>query len=141
MKYYKIYPEGAGIFGANSIGNFQVHPPIIDYLHFEFETWLGDDILEKFPCYLVSEKLVALLKDSIFSGFEIVECEISFSEIFLEWHERIDLLPQFFWLKIHGTPPDDFFLLDGKRLCISQKALEILQTCNLHYADIEAFEI
>jgi len=141
MKYYKIYPEVAGAWGENTIGYFEVRPPIIFHLHYLFSDWLGDDILETFPVYIVSEKLANVLKISNLSGFELAFCEISKAEIFYDLNPNGKDLPQFFWLKIHGTPPDDFFLLDGKRLCISQKALEILQTCNLHYADIEEITI
>jgi hypothetical protein len=34
-----------------------IHPPLISKCHIEFEGWLGNDILEIFPCFLISETL------------------------------------------------------------------------------------
>ena len=141
MKYYRIKPDVAGGVAEGTIVDRISYPPIISNLHFQFADWFGDDIVTGFPVFLVTQKLANLLNINYLKGFEIANCTISTYEIFDDLHPEGLELPPFFWLKIHGTPPDDFFLLDGKRLCVSQKALEILQTCNLHYADIEEITI
>jgi len=140
--FYQIEPEVAGGVGDKTIGNFQVHPPIIEYLNYEFDDWVGDDILETFPVYIVSDKLANILKISNLSGFELAFCEVSKAEIFHDLHPEGLELPPFFWLKIHGkAQKDDFGISEDFCLVVSQKALEILQTCNLHYADIEEITI
>jgi hypothetical protein len=32
-----------------------VHPPIVSRLHLVFDTWEGDDLVERFPTFLVTE--------------------------------------------------------------------------------------
>ncbi|WP_231570837.1 hypothetical protein [Vibrio jasicida] len=61
MSQYLIEPEVPGGFGKNTLGRFDVHPPIVEKLHLEFDGWQGDDLLEAFPCFLVSEHLATAL--------------------------------------------------------------------------------
>lgn len=63
MKYYMIEPEVAGEIGENTIyDNYdeiinQKKKPIISHLHYIFDGWLGDELLEVTPCFLISERL------------------------------------------------------------------------------------
>jgi len=140
--FYKIRADVAGNWGENTIAQIAIHPPVIEYLDYEFADWLGDDLLTSFPIYIVSEKLANLLKISNLSGFELAFCEVSKAEIFHDLHPEGLELPPFFWLKIHGkAQEDDFGISQDFYLIVSEKALEILQTCNLHYADIEEVSV
>ena len=57
MKYYMIEPEVAGEIGENTIyDNYdeiinQKKKPIISHLHYIFDGWLGDELLEVTPCF------------------------------------------------------------------------------------------
>lgn len=50
-------PEVSGGFWEKAQLDSTVHPPIVKKLHFEFSGWLGDDIIETFPCFIVTEAL------------------------------------------------------------------------------------
>jgi hypothetical protein len=44
--YFVLEPEVAGWFGPATTGNLQVRPPQIEKFNYEFDTWLGDPLLE-----------------------------------------------------------------------------------------------
>ena len=60
MAQYLIEPEVPGGLGDKTQGDFSKHPPVIEHLHFQFEGWLGDDLLESFPCFLVSNSVTRM---------------------------------------------------------------------------------
>lgn len=134
--YKIIEPEVAGNWGKDTIADTSVHPPLIKYLHFEFYGWLGSDILETFPCFLVSERLRKLIEESNLCGISFDNAKISYSESFLEI-EYNKKVPDFIWMKIHGKEDiDDFWLTEKHQLAVSEKAFCILSKFNLVGVDI-----
>ena len=55
--FHTLEPEVAGGFGEQTILDNSTHPPDVKWLHYVLDGWLGDDILESFPCYIVTERL------------------------------------------------------------------------------------
>jgi hypothetical protein len=134
--YYTLEPEVAGGWGKNIKANTSVHPPIVHALHYEFQDWLGDEIVESFPCFLVSERLSIALKDAKLNGFSLAEAEVSVSEEFKEL-KSASVLPKFRWLKIQGRAgEDDFGLSEDNLLVASKRALEVLRQFPLSNAEI-----
>lgn len=90
MVYYIIEPEVAGEIGENTkYENYDEivkngAKPIISHLHFVFEGWLGDELLEVTPCFLVSERIKKAIETYGISGCVFTEVEVSFSDVFLE---------------------------------------------------------
>ena len=83
MKLFVIEPEVAGEIGERTIyENYDAittkgERPIISHLHFVFMGWLGDDILEVTPCFLISEKLKQAIEKSELKGYKFQNIEIS----------------------------------------------------------------
>lgn len=137
--YYFVEPEVAGGLGDNTVINTNFHPPIVTSLEYRFEGWLGDDILESFPCFIITEFLGAKLSDSKLSGITFAPVLVTQSEEFKELNPDVSI-PKFFWLKVVGIAcTDDFGLSEDHRLVISQAALDILRTAQLDNADIEKY--
>ena len=137
MSFFYVEPEVSGGLGSETIMNTNVHPPIIDKLNYEFDSWLGDDLIESFPCYLVTEKLAHQLLANKFSGFSLDNVLVSMSEGFLDLNKN-ETLPKFFWLKIHGIElDDDFGLSENFNLVVSENVLNVLNMNNINNADIE----
>lgn len=135
--YYIIEPEVAGSFGEKTQREVSVHPPKITKLHYIFDGWLGDDIVESFPVYLISEKLYELLKETELTGFEIDDCETEISETFATLQPD-KTLPKFYWLKITGkTNRDDFWINEDNILTISESAYELIKQTNISNCDID----
>lgn len=60
-KYYVVEPEVAGGFGINTVfTRTEGKPMVVHKLHYEFDGWLGDSLLETTPCYIV--RSLAFLK-------------------------------------------------------------------------------
>jgi len=141
MKKYKIEPEVAGGLGHNTLGNFDIHPPQISHLDYEFDDWLGDELIERFPVFIVSENLAKSLQNSDLTGFEIANCEVSKAGIFEDLHPGGLDLPTFFWLKINGNNENDDFLISPDfYLTVSEHALNLLKKFNLRHAEITALD-
>lgn len=139
--YYSLEPEVAGGFGENSVLDTNTHPPDVKHLHYEFDGWLGDDLVESFPCYLVSERLKKVISEVATSGFSFAEVEVSTSE---EFHDMCDdqELPEFSWLKVFGQPGvDDFGMSSENCLVVSERVLKGMQEGgNLENCDITEYQ-
>ncbi|WP_240994207.1 hypothetical protein [Pseudomonas viridiflava] len=136
--YYHIEPEVAGGWGKSTIADTSCHPPKIEHLEYRFEEWLGDDILETFPCFIVTKALAKSLHDSKLTGFSCHTVRISKSNEFMERHPHLEL-PPFRWLAIEGSAEiDDFGISNDHRLVISDSALTVFRKFNLKHAYITA---
>lgn len=138
--YYLLEPEVAGGFGDNTVIDTTTHPPNVKHLHYELDGWLGDDLLETFPCYIVTVRLRNVISEVAKSGFSFADVEASKSKQFQEiFPERT--LPAFQWLKISGQAGlDDLGISDDYRLVVSEKVLAAMQeNGNLKHCDITGY--
>lgn len=127
MNYYIVEPEVAGGFGRNTILEHGSHPPVVTKLHYELDGWLGDELLESFPCFIVTRRIRGRIEESGFTGAEFAPVEVTTSEQFRELYPHRDV-PVFDWLKIVGTPGiADFGLAKDHRLVLSERALRALE--------------
>lgn len=137
MSFFRIEPEVAGGMGPNTELDRSTHPPLVTKLHYVFEGWLGDALLETFPCFLVTADLGRRLEEAGLSGFELADVEIGRSPEFEEMSPG-RVLPEFRWLRLRGVAgQDDFAANPGGRLVVSRRALDVLQASALKHADIE----
>lgn len=123
---YILEPEVPGGFGNRTIINSNTHPPKILKIHFIFDGWLGDQIIECFPCYLVSSELAEILVKHGVSGFVLEDVEIEKSETFLELYPERKV-PPFKWFKVTGLEENcDVYINSENRLTVNKKVLEII---------------
>ncbi|PTT43700.1 hypothetical protein DBR28_00195 [Chryseobacterium sp. HMWF028] len=135
--YKIIEPEVAGNIGDNTDMDTSFFPPLIKNLHYEFDGWLGDDILESFPCYIMTEALRKAIETEDFTGIHFSEVLVSKSETFLDLYPNKEL-PNFFWAKINGEPyKADFFITEKNALAISERAYKLIKQYNIAQAEIE----
>lgn len=133
--YYYIEPEVAGGLGERTILDTSYHPPKIEKLEYRFDAWLGDDILETFPCHIVTIELAKAIRENSLTGISFLDVKISKSDFFLEEYPDLKL-PEFQWLLIYGTAgTDDFGLSKDYRLVISDLALSILKKFKINHAE------
>ena len=136
--YWRISPEVAGELAEGTEMDTSVHPPRVTRLHHRFEGWLGDDIIECFPCFLVTEGIAKRLESSGLSGFELDDVETSKSPEFDDMYPERQL-PKFRWLKITAAEPDaaDFRLARDHHLEVNEAALALLHDARIDHADVE----
>lgn len=120
-----VEPEVAGGLGEGTLMDRSVHPPRVSRLVYELEGWLGDDIVETFPCFLVTERLARALAKAGLTGFSLTDVTVRVGE---QLAERLDgARPVFLWLKVNGSEGSDDLWLDAdQRLVVSERALGVL---------------
>lgn len=147
MKYFFIMPEVAGAMGDRSIVDRKVHPPLVQKLHYEFEGWMGDVLLDTFPCVVATKEAADALASAAVTGIDYAKVEVSTSELFRHLHPNLHL-PPFVWLQIKGKAGKDDFgdYYDTRgerpwtRHVISGRALDIIRSFGLNHAKIEPFD-
>ena len=134
--HYELEPEVAGRYGDNTIIDTSVHPPIVSKFHFIFDGWLGDSILETFPCFLVTEGLGIALRRKTLSGFHLCDVEVELSEQFAELYPD-RTVPQFRWLHVDGIASvNDFGISTENTLIVSSTALKLIREHGCNNCDI-----
>lgn len=139
MDYFALRPEVAGGIGPGTVMDVSTHPPLVSQLNYEFVDWLGDDLLETYPCYVVTERLAQRLREAAFDGVQFADVEVTVGP------EGEDFFPEgppkVLWLRVAGVAVrDDVGLTDRARLVLSKRALEVFQEFNLNNCDIEISE-
>ncbi|WP_416808984.1 hypothetical protein [Bacillus thuringiensis] len=152
MNLYLLSPEVAGGHGEKTIYSNEKNIGTegvsgkVQFLHYEFYGWLGDDLLESTPCFIVSEKLKNALLSSELKDFKLEECLISLSEEFLELYPDKELSN--FWRLIplgtvnceNGNYSEwsghQFCLTTRGDLIVTEEVLSFLKSFTLKYCDI-----
>lgn len=136
MKFYRLEPEVAGGLGPDTVMDRSMSPPRIEKLHYVFDGWLDDGLLESFPCFIVTRPLANEIRQTRPTGVELANVEISKSPQFEELFPGKSL-PEFRWLKVFGTPgKDDFGISGDYRLVVSERILNLLKRFGLSHCDI-----
>ncbi|SRR5258708_4182196 len=139
MKYYYIEPEVAGSLGENTVIHREVHPPRVSKLHYRFDGWLGDVLLESFPSFIVAEDVEKKLHSIGASGTSFDVVEVTMSDQFKELYPNRSL-PKFVWLRITGRPGrDDFGTAPDGRLVASERVIEVLKELGIPNALVTPF--
>lgn len=141
MKYYLIEPEVAGGLGEGTIMNREIHPPDVTKLHYKFDGWLGDVLVESFPCFVVTLEAVKQLQKLSATGAQFSDVLITKSAQFDELcPDRV--LPEFRWLKVTGKAGfEDFGLAKDFRLVVSDRVLNVLKSLGLTNALVDDFQL
>ena len=141
--YQKIQPEVIAGLGERT-EYLEKQPPFntVVKLHIQLEDWLGDDLMECHPCFIVTEELKKGLENSEFNGFEIAEMEVTQDEYFSNNYQLKKPLPKFYWLKIIGKKDaDDFYLSEKDYLMSSGELTNFIKENYCHtYLDINKEE-
>jgi len=135
-----LEPEVAGGWGSRTVADATTHPPRVSALHYQFDGWQGDDLLESFPCFIVTRRLGDRLAAAGLTGDRLAPVEVTRSEQFESTHPGREL-PAFEWLQVTGAAGcNDFGLTAGHRLVVSERALAALKAGQLRHCEASAWE-
>jgi hypothetical protein len=136
MNYYYVEPEVAGGLGGDTIMDRSKHPPVVSYLHYEFDGWLGDALLERFPCFIITQAGRSKLESAAVTGVKFEPVKVSTSEEWRDFYPSKEL-PSFAWMQVGGNPGrDDFGVGEKFRLVVSDRALRLLRELGIAHAKI-----
>lgn len=140
MKYYVVEPEVAGGFGNRTVIDRSSGKMEIKKLHYQFDGWLGDELLESTPCFIASENLAHEIEREQLTGIRFADVEVTTSDEFKEFFPTRQL-PKFIWLKVESRPgEDDFGITSDLNLVVSESALQLLKRIGIsHAASIAEF--
>ena len=140
MTYFVLEPEVAGGFGPATTGNLQVRPPQIEKFNYEFDTWLGDPLLEALSTFIVTDRLKERLIEAHASGVAFGDVEVTKAGIFLDLYGDRPL-PAFSWLQITGRAgQDDFGLSSSRHLIVSARIVNLLKAFGLNHCEISEYD-
>ena len=108
MPYFILEPEVAGTLGPATTGDLRARPPLLEKFNYEFDTWLGDPLLEALSTFIVTDGLKEALKEARASGVAFGDVEVTKAGIFLDLYGDRPL-PAFSWLQITGRAGTDDF--------------------------------
>ena len=135
MQFHVIEPEVSGGLGKRSVLDHSVVPFQVKHLHYQFDSWTGDDLVKSHPVFLCTERVASALAGSGLSGCKLMEAEITRSPHFTALHPGREL-PVFRWLQIHGKEQSDDFGIRDNQLVVSDRALSLLRSFSLEHARI-----
>lgn len=138
MAFFVLKPEVAGSFGSNTIFvDRKARPPLVEKLHYEFNVWMGDPIVETVCCYIVTEPTRNALVAMQVTGASFEEVEVSTVYPFEEVCKG-HTLPSFKWLKVSGAAGvDDFgYSSHGAYLVVSERILDTLIEAGMSHCDL-----
>lgn len=146
---YFLEPEVAGELGENTVFEnvrLEGEKSKIKKLHYKFNGWLGDLLLECTPCFIISDSLLEDFNRYNLSGYELQDIEISISDEFKELYPDVQL-PNFKRIIPYGRVKiindsykewsgHDFCLSDKSCLVVTDKVLNILKSNKINHCDI-----
>jgi hypothetical protein len=139
MTFFYVEPEVAGGLGENTVMDESTHPPRVSKLDYCFEGWLGDALLESFPCFIVTEAAKSELQNMGVTGARFDAVEVTKSEEFEDLNHGVQL-PDFVWLKPEGEPGrDDVATAEDGRLVVSARVLELFKKMGISNALVTSY--
>lgn len=133
---FVLEPEVAGGHGEGSVLDTSVHPPIVSELEYEVAGWLGDDVIECFPVYLVSPRLLDAMQTAKLTGFAVnPNCRVTVNEQAHDELDDSDVLA-FTWIDIYGAASDDLHVTSDLLLGVSDRAWDVFSQFRLNYCGI-----
>lgn len=134
---WAIEPEVAGQLGPRTEMDRSTHPPVVKSLHFVLSGWLGDALLETFPCYLATQEAIEKLAEAGLSGWADADVAFEIDEQLLGREPNLHV-PTFRWFQITGELGlDDFAIGADLRLVVSARALDVLRRLGIANAELE----
>ena len=139
MREYTLKPEVAGGWGRDTEADTTKHPPVINRLHYEFQGWLGDDIVESFRVFVVSRRLAEAIEQAGLTGASFNDVKVTKDAQFERFFPDVaSSLPQWRWLRPTGQPHlSDFWLQSNARLVVSERALKVIRAFTIDHCEVE----
>jgi len=136
---FRVRPAVAGGLGEHTIMDTSQHPLVVERLHYVFAGWGGDDLVESFPCFLVTARLATSIDAQRLTGVRFAEVEVSIDPQLAEMEpSMVDRFPPWRWLQPIGCATvDDFWVDDKAQLYVSSRARELLSAFDMSSAHFE----
>lgn len=137
--FFALDPEAAGELGEGTEMSRDSWPPTVQRLQWILDVWPEDDLLYRFPSYVVTAAAAERLVNAGLTGFTLRDVEVVKTPEFDKAHSD-RTLPLFRWLSVEGVAgSDDFGLDEDGTLVVSERALASLREGRIGNCDVENF--
>jgi hypothetical protein len=128
---YRLEPQVAGELGADTVLDSSTHPPTVSRVHYVLDQPDTDELVESFPVFLISTSLGSRLQNAHATGFKLAKAIVRPSEGYRALY-RDAPHREYLWMQVRGTAGrSDFWLDESFRMCVSDRAMAILETAKL----------
>jgi hypothetical protein len=134
MSTYLVSPLVPGDLGPGTEMDASVHPPLVRSVHFVFNDWLGDDLVEAFPIFLATERLASMIDEARLTGVTWAPVRVekdAQADMFFDWR-----LPEWRWLRPGIDRQADFWMDELASLHVSERALATLRASDITHAEV-----
>jgi hypothetical protein len=109
MRYMSLEAMVPGWIGEHSVSEIVDNKEIFKKVHYVFDDYPSDCIVERSGVYLITQELKKALEDMETTGCEFDDVIVSESDEYEEHtsHIQDNSLPKFYWLKIIGKAGKD----------------------------------
>lgn len=140
MTSYVVEPEVAGGLGDRTVVDNSTRPITVTRLHYEFEGWLGSELVTSHPVFLATDHFVRVMTDAGLTGFTTAPAEVTLSDVGRQFVDPA-ALPHFTWFQVTGRIGTDDFALDPTGdLVVSERALALVQPLLGQEVFVEEYE-
>ncbi|MDA0167586.1 hypothetical protein OJ998_00690 [Solirubrobacter taibaiensis] len=134
---YVLQPLVGGELGQDVEFDHATHPPVIDRVQYVLDYPTSEDLMESFPAFIVSEALAERFVAAGLRGFTLAEAEVLPGDNYLALYGDVPH-KTYRWLQIAPRMPDaDVWLGDDLQLCVSDRAMAVLETADLAGCDVD----
>lgn len=134
---YRLEPQVAGELGPDTDLDTSTHPPKVKRLEYVLDQPESDELITSFPVFLVSEQLGSRIKKADLDGFKLAKASIGTSDNYRELYGKARHR-DYRWLHVTGTAGrSDFWLDESFNLCVSDRAMAILEAGVLSECQVE----
>lgn len=116
--------------------DYSIHPPHVKHLHAVMEVWDGDSLIAAFPCFAFEDRLVKAILHQELTGIEFEEMEMTKNPEYANSLPKEDLPPFVRGIVTGQKGIDDFYLSEDFILVVSKRALDVIKSFPLKYAEI-----
>jgi hypothetical protein len=139
-RFSSLEPEAPGEWGDRTDADLAARPPSIVRVHIELERRITDDLVQLYPCFMVSARLADELGRTPLSGYQLAELEVSAAPRYRAAYPD-EPLPELAWFKVFGRAGyADFGLSYDGHLVVSKAALLVLKKFSLVRAGKTKYE-
>lgn len=140
MEYFFVEPEVAGEIGDDTTWDRSANPPSVKDLQYIMRGWLGDAILESYPCFIVSKNLYYGILKKELSGVVFDEVDVVVSKDFKGIALDIEIPSFVRMIPVGVAGQDDVAIGNDRRLVVSKNTLAVLKEFGVSHAVIEKFQ-
>jgi len=134
---YRLEPQVAGELGPDTDLDTSTHPPKVKRLEFVLDQPESDELVTSFPVFLVSAQLGSRIKKARLDGFKLAKASVGPSDNYRELYGKAKHR-DYRWLQVTGSAGrSDFWLDESFNLCVSDRAMTILEAAVLSDCHIE----